>query len=73
LEIAPREETEVVQREEREAKSCNNNTTNRLGVDLGDESKITTVGFTGKIGDGFDSRSKLFHIRVIMKHTKINT
>jgi hypothetical protein len=28
---------------------------------------------TGKIGDGFDSRSKLFHIRVIMKHTKIDT
>jgi hypothetical protein len=28
---------------------------------------------TGKIGDGYDSRSKLFHIRVIMKHTKIDT
>jgi hypothetical protein len=27
----------------------------------------------GKIGDGFDSRSKLFHIRVIMSHTKVNT
>jgi len=40
---------------------------------LGDESKITTVGLTCKIGDGFDSRSKLFHIRVIMKHTKIDT
>jgi hypothetical protein len=44
-----------------------------LGYDSGDESKITTVGLTGKIGDGFDSRSKLFHIRVIMKHTKIDT
>jgi len=44
-----------------------------LGSDSGDESKITTVGLTGKIGDGFDSRSKLFHIRVIMKHTKIDT
>jgi hypothetical protein len=27
----------------------------------------------GKIGDGYDSRSKLFRIRVIMKHTKIDT
>jgi hypothetical protein len=44
-----------------------------LGYDLGDESKITTIGLTGKICDGYDSRSKLFHIRVIMKHTKIDT
>jgi hypothetical protein len=44
-----------------------------LGSDLGDESKISTVGLTGKIGDGFDSRSKLFHIRVIMRHTKVDT
>jgi hypothetical protein len=44
-----------------------------LGYDSGDETKITTVGLTGKIGDGSDSRSKLFHIRVIMKHTKIDT
>jgi hypothetical protein len=44
-----------------------------LGSNSGDESKITVVGLTGKIGDGFDSRSKLFHIRVIMKHTKIDT
>jgi hypothetical protein len=44
-----------------------------LGYDSGDESKITTVGLTGKIGDGFDSRSKLFHIKVTMKHTKIDT
>jgi hypothetical protein len=44
-----------------------------LGYDLGDETKITTVGLTGKIGDGYDSRSKLFHIRVIMKHTNIDT
>jgi hypothetical protein len=43
-----------------------------LGYDSGDESKITAVGLTGKIGDGYDSRSKLFHIRVIMKHTKIS-
>jgi hypothetical protein len=43
------------------------------GDHSGDESNITTVGLTGKIGDGFDSRSKLFHIRVIMKHTKIDT
>jgi hypothetical protein len=44
-----------------------------LGSALGDESKITAVGLTCKIGDGFYSRSKLFHIRVIMKHTKIDT
>jgi hypothetical protein len=40
---------------------------------LGDESKIPTVGLTGKIGDRFDSRSKLFHIRVVMRHTKVDT
>jgi hypothetical protein len=73
MEIAPREETKVVQRKKMEEKHCNNNTTNRLGIDSGDESIITIVGLTGKIGDGYDSRSKLFHIRVIMKHTKINT
>jgi hypothetical protein len=44
-----------------------------LRYDSGDETKITAVGLTCKIGDGFDSRSKLFHIRVIMKHTKIDT
>jgi hypothetical protein len=44
-----------------------------LGYDSGDETKITTIGLTGKIGDGYDSRSKLFHIRLIMKHTKIDT
>jgi hypothetical protein len=44
-----------------------------LGSDSGDDSKITTVGLTGKIGDGYDSRSKLFHIRVIMNHTKVDT
>jgi hypothetical protein len=44
-----------------------------LGSDSGDETKITAVGLSGKIGDGYDSRSKLFHIRVIMKHTKIDT
>jgi hypothetical protein len=31
-----------------------------LGSYSGDESKITTIGLTGKIDDGFDSRSKLF-------------
>jgi hypothetical protein len=44
-----------------------------LGSYSGDESKITVVGLTGKIGDGYDSISKLSHIRVIMKHTKIDT
>jgi hypothetical protein len=44
-----------------------------LGYDSSDETKIKEVGLTSKIGDGYDSRSKLFHIRVIMKHTKIDT
>ena len=44
-----------------------------MGWDSGYESKISTVGLIGKLGDGYDSRSKLFHIRVIMKHTKIDT
>jgi hypothetical protein len=44
-----------------------------LGSDSGNEFKITTVGMTGKIGDGYDYRSKLFHRRVIMKHTKVDT
>jgi hypothetical protein len=44
-----------------------------LEYDAIDETKITTIGLSGKIGDGYDSRSKLFHIRVIMKHTKIDT
>jgi hypothetical protein len=44
-----------------------------LGSDSGDETKITTVGLSCKIGDCFDSRSKLFHIRAIMKHTKVDT
>jgi hypothetical protein len=44
-----------------------------LGSDSSDESKITVVGLTSKIGDGFNSRSNFFHIRVIMKHTKIDT
>jgi hypothetical protein len=44
-----------------------------LGSDSGYESKITTVGLTGKIGDGYDSISKLFHIRVVMRDTKVNT
>jgi hypothetical protein len=44
-----------------------------LGSYSGDESKVSLVGLTGKIGDGFDSRSKLFHIRFIMRHTKVDT
>jgi hypothetical protein len=63
----------VVQREEREAKRCNKIQPIELGSDSGDETKITTFGLSGKIGDDFHSRSKLFHIRVIMKHTKIDT
>jgi hypothetical protein len=44
-----------------------------LGSDSGDESKISLVGMTGKIGEEIDCRSNLFHIRVIMRHTKIDT
>jgi hypothetical protein len=44
-----------------------------LGSDSGDESKISLVGMTGKNGEDIDCRSKLFHIRVIMRHTKIDT
>jgi hypothetical protein len=43
-----------------------------LGSDLGDESKISLVGMTGKIGEDIDCRNNLFHIRVIMRHTKID-
>jgi hypothetical protein len=44
-----------------------------FGSDSGDESKVSLVGLRGKIGDGFDDRSKLFHLRVIMRHTKVDT
>jgi hypothetical protein len=44
-----------------------------LGSDSGDESKMTLVGMTGKFGEETDCRNKLFHIRVIMRHTKIDT
>jgi hypothetical protein len=44
-----------------------------LGSDSGDETKIIVIGFSGNISYGFSSRSKLFHIRVIMKHTNIDT
>jgi hypothetical protein len=37
-----------------------------LGSDSGDESKISLVGMTGKIGEDIDFRNNLFHIRVIM-------
>jgi hypothetical protein len=44
-----------------------------LGSDSGDESKVSLVGMTSKIGEGIDCRSNLFHIRTIMRHTKIDT
>ena len=44
-----------------------------MRYDSSDESRITIVGLLGKICNGDDYRSNLFHIRVIMKHTKINT
>jgi hypothetical protein len=44
-----------------------------LGSDSGDESKISLVGMTGKNGENIDCRRNFFHIRVIMRHTKIDT
>jgi hypothetical protein len=44
-----------------------------LGSDSGDESKVSLVGMTGKIGEVLDCRSNLVHIRVIMRHTKVDT
>jgi hypothetical protein len=44
-----------------------------LGSDSGDESKVSLAGMIGKIGEGLDCRSNLFHIRVIMRHTKVDT
>jgi hypothetical protein len=60
---------------ERKGRKKSTTTTRRtdLGSDLGDEFKITTVGLIGKIGDGYDSRSTFFHIRVIMRHPKVDT
>jgi hypothetical protein len=43
-----------------------------LGSDSGDE-KMSLVGMTGKHGEDVDCRSKLFHLRVIMRHTKVDT
>jgi hypothetical protein len=36
-----------------------------LGLDSGDESKVSLVGMKGKIGEGIDCISNLFHIRTI--------
>jgi hypothetical protein len=56
-----------------------------LGFDSGDEERITTVGVQGKYSlhassnsnnefhDNEIKRNELFHIRVISKHTKIDT
>lgn len=47
-----------------------------LGSDSGDEMQIASLIMTGKYDEGNDSnnsRCKLFHIRVVMKHTNINT
>jgi hypothetical protein len=44
-----------------------------LGSNSGDESKISLVGMTGENSEEIDCRSNLFHIRVIMRHTKIDT
>jgi hypothetical protein len=73
LVIASREETKVVQRKEREKIVATTTWPTNLGSHSGDEFKITVVGLTGKIGDGYDSRIKLFQIRIIMKHTKVDT
>jgi len=47
-----------------------------LGLDSGNETQITSLIITGKSDKGNDSnnsRGKLFHIRVVMKHTNIDT
>ena len=56
-----------------------------LGSNLGDKGNITTVGVQGKYSlhdssssnneyhDDEQKRNKLFHIRVVSKHTKIDT
>jgi hypothetical protein len=60
------------ERKGRQTTTTTTQTTNP-GSDSGDDSKIIVVGLIGKVGDGYDSRGKLFHIRVITKHTKVNT
>jgi hypothetical protein len=73
LAVASREEAKVVQgKEGRQIVAAKTRPTN-LGSDLGDESKVSLVGMTGKIGEEIDCRSNLFHIRVIMRHTKVDT
>jgi hypothetical protein len=37
-----------------------------LGSDSGDEYEVSLVGMIATIGEGFDCRSNLFHIRIIM-------
>ena len=56
-----------------------------LGSDSGDETKITAIGLKGKnivstiysscsnVTQDEDTRIELFHIRVVSKHTKIDT
>ena len=54
-----------------------------LGLDFGDETKIEAAGFQGKSSSNCVSKvehvvdekkmSDIFHIRVISKHTKIDT
>jgi hypothetical protein len=56
-----------------------------LGYDSDDEEKITTVGLQGKVSlnassistitalENDERRSELFHIRVVTKHTKVET
>jgi hypothetical protein len=60
------------ERKERKTVAAITRPTN-LGYDSGYETNITTFGLTGKIGDGYDSICKLLHIRLVMKHTKIDT
>jgi hypothetical protein len=44
-----------------------------LGSDSSDESKVSLVALTNKSDEVFDCRSNSFHIRVIMRHTNIDT
>jgi hypothetical protein len=75
------------QQQQREVKDCCDCFT-RLGLDFGDETKITTMGYQGNnyvartssssnanvnVTQQEETRIELFHIRVISKHTKIDT
>jgi hypothetical protein len=83
LETTSRKETETIRWNGEDKNHCYS--TQYLGSNLGYERKITTVGVQGKYSihassnssNEFDDderkRNELFHIRVVSKHTKIDT